>query len=595
MEENKQRIEGVLVPVKTDLRRRHSWLAAVVLIALVLVIYWPVQHYGFINFDDQVYVADNFRIQHGITSKSLKDAFTSLNTGLWHPLTVLSFLFEYPLFGLNAGGYHWSNVIFHLLNSVMLFVLLRSMTGAVWRSAFVAVLFAVHPMNVESVAWIAERKNVLSTFFWILTMLLYVAYVRNPGWKRYVWVCVSFVLGLLSKPMLVTLPFVLLLMDYWPLNRTFFNPAMEAQSPFAGWAGKRKTSFLIAEKIPLFALTIVSVAITLYCARRINSLVGLEEVSLSDRLGNAFYAYVSYMKKLFWPQDLAVFYPFVHQQTVQIVSAIAGILILTLFVCRYVRKIPYGAVGWFWYLGTLVPVIGIVQNGPYAMADRFVYVPFIGLFLAMAWAGHDMGTKNPFLKKYLAVAAVLVIAVFSVAARAQVKIWADTTTLFEDAVRKNPSNYMAYQVLALEFARQGKHDRALAYNDIAIRLDPRSSMAYNNKGLVLLAMGKKEEALKNFEKAIAVNKFFADAYHNLGQFYLDEKDWDKTIAYSFKAVAANPEYVKSYNNLGVAFLKKGEIAESIKYLKKALQIDPYYFPAQKNLQIALSEFNNEIH
>jgi len=583
------------VSVKDDLRSRDSWIAAVFLMALVLLVYWPVQHYGFVNFDDQVYVADNFRIQHGVTWKSIKEAFTNLNTGLWHPLTVLSFLFEYQLFGLNAGGYHWMSVIFHLLNTVMLFGLMRSMTGAVWRSAFVAALFAVHPMNVESVAWIAERKNVLSTFFWILTMLFYVSYVKHPGLRRYVWVCVSFALGLLSKPMLVTLPFVLLLMDYWPLNRTFLNPSVEAASPFAGGAGKQKLSLLIAEKIPLFALTILSVAATLYCARRIRSLVGLEEISLPDRLGNAFYAYVSYMKRLFWPRDLAVFYPFASPGTLQIISSVAVILILTLVICRCVRKRPYGAVGWFWYLGTMVPVIGIVQNGPYAMADRFVYVPFIGLFMILAWGGFDVSARHSFLKRLSIAVAVLAIFVLTVAARGQVKVWSDTTTLFEDAIRKNPGNYMAYQVLALERGRQGRNDLALALSDIAIRLNPRSSMAYNNKGLVLLAMGKKEEALKNFEKAVEVNKFFADAYHNLGQFYLDEANWDKSIAYSLKALDAHPEYVKSYNNLGVAYLKKGRMEEAVVYLKKALQIDPYYLPAQINLKIALSELEKKNH
>jgi tetratricopeptide (TPR) repeat protein len=352
---------------------------------------------------------------------------------------------------------------------------------------------------------------------------------------------------------------------------------------------------LIAEKIPLFVLTIISIAATLYCAHRIHSLVGWEEVPLFDRLGNAFYAYVSYMKRLLWPQDLAVFYPFMPLESFQIISSIGVILMLTLLVCRHARKMPYGAVGWFWYLGTLVPVIGIVQNGPYAMADRFVYVPFIGLFLMMAWGGFDVCARYPFLKRLSMVVAVLIIVVFAVAARGQIKVWSDTTTLFKDAIRKNPGNYMAYQVLALEMARQRQNDLALAYNDIAIRLNPRSSMAYNNKGLVLLAMGKKEEALKNFEKAVETNKFFADAYHNLGQFYLDEGDWDKSIAYSLKAVEANPEYIKSYNNLGVAYLKKGKMEGAVAYLKKALQIDPYYLPAQINLKIALSELEKKNH
>ncbi|MDI6742339.1 MAG: tetratricopeptide repeat protein [Smithella sp.] len=571
---------------KLSISQKKSILAVLFLTVLTLAVYWPVQNYEFINFDDQVYVMDNFRIQHGITWKSVTDAFTSLNTGLWHPLTVLSFLFDYQLFGFNAGGYHWTNIILHLFNAVLLFFLVRNLTGALWRSVFVAALFAVHPINVESVAWIAERKNVLSTFFWILTMLFYVEYVKKRKGSFYGLMLVSFALGLMSKPMLVTLPFVLLLMDYWPLNRTFLNPQIEGIRASALALKKEKPSFLVAEKIPLFVLTMLSVGVTLFTANRLKTLIGLDALPLMSRLGNMFYSYAMYLKKLVWPLDLSVFYPLNNLKTWEIIFGLFIFSLITAAVCKYFRKIPYLGVGWFWYLGTLVPVIGLVQNGPYAMADRFAYIPFIGLFIMISWGLNHLFSNRFLMRKIFIVGGMSLILLFSLIARHQVRIWTDTTTLFEDAIRKNPNNYKAYQIIGLERAREGDNTKAIDYYDRAIKLNPKSSTAYNNRGISLLAMGKKQEAYDNFKKAIEINKFMTDAYHNIGQLYLDEGDWDNAIRYSLKAIENNPEYVKSYNNIGVAFVRKQNPEKALKYFEMALDIHPSYIVAQKNLQIA---------
>jgi hypothetical protein len=287
-------------------------LIILALIVSVLAVYWQVQNFDFVNYDDQVYVTQNFRIQSGITWESIAGAFTDLHTSNWHPLTMMSHMLDWQLFGGRAGGHHWTSVIIHIFNTVLLFFLLNQLTGAIWRSAFVAALFAIHPINVESVAWIAERKNVLSTFFWLLTMLLYVWYVKQPGWKRYLPVFLCFALGLMSKPMLVTLPFVLLLIDYWPLNRTQINLQRKNQSETTTFilAKKSKISFLILEKVPLFILSVISIYLTLYASQHMKAIAGLEYFSPVKRISNAIVSYTLYIKKLFWPVDLAAFYPY---------------------------------------------------------------------------------------------------------------------------------------------------------------------------------------------------------------------------------------------------------------------------------------------
>jgi len=566
--------------------QKKSIVVILILAAFILVLYWPVQHYEFISYDDQLYIYDNFRIQNGISLESIRKTFYDFHTGHWHPLTMMSHMLDWQMFGLRAGGHHWSNVIFHLLNSVMLFVLLRSMTGAVWRSAFVAALFAVHPMNVESVAWIAERKNVLSTFFWILTMLLYVAYVRNPGWKRYVWVCVSFVLGLLSKPMLVTLPFVLLLMDYWPLNRTFFNPAMEAQSPFAGWAGKRKTSFLIAEKIPLFALTALSIYMTIYASEYTQNAQDFASWPFMDRLFNVVFSYVAYIKKMFWPVDLSVFYPFSRTTFSQFSISILVLLAITFFVLLYVKKIPYCFVGWFWFAGTLVPVIGIYQVGLQAMADRYAYVPFIGLFIVIVWGANHLAADKLFLRKIFLTAFALAVFLLASTASHRIGQWTDTETIFQDAVKKDLNNYIAYQALGQEMGKKGRYQEALSFYEKAISANPMCWQAFNNKGLILKIMGRRREASESFQQATKIYPHAAEAYHNLGVLCFEEKKFNEAVRYFSKSIQIKPEFIESYNYLGVALVQNGRVEEGIQYFRRALKISPGDKNAQTNLKIA---------
>ncbi len=573
---------------KFNINQKKSIIVIGILIILIMGVYWPVQHYGFIYFDDDVYITRNSHVQSGITMDGLCWAFSTKYFGLWNPITWLSFMFDYQLYGFNAGGYHWTNVILHIFNAILLFFLFRNMTGALWRSAFVAALFAIHPINVESVVWISERKNVLSTFFWMTTMLCYLWYVRQPEWKRYLPVLVSFALGLMSKPMLVTMPFVLLLMDYWPLQRTEIYPPNNIAKNITK---KEKISFLILEKIPLFILSALTILITMYTPGQNAEPQFLRTTDFLERTNNAIFSYVIYVKKLFWPTDLSIFYLYLNIPVWQIFLCAVLLILVTIFVCRYCRRYPYLPVGWFWYLGTLVPVIGIVTIGDHTMADRYAYVPFIGLFVMIVWSMEHVSVKFAVMKKPLIFISVVVILLLVWASHQQIKKWATTEILFEDVIKKNPNNYFAYQVVGQEMAKKGENDRALNYYDLAIKANPRFWSAYNNKGLILQTMGRREEALENFQQAIQVNKFSADAYYNIGLFYLEDRKLDKTIEYSLKTIQIQPDYQEAYNILGIALVEQGKINEGIIQFEKVLKINPNNKNAHQNLKIAMEKSN----
>jgi tetratricopeptide (TPR) repeat protein len=545
-----------------------------------------VQDYGFIYFDDDVYVTQNIHLQSGITTDGLRWAFTTTYFGLWNPLTWLSLMLDYRIFGLNAGGYHWTNVILHILNAVLLFFLLRILTGAEWRSAFVAALFAVHPINVESVAWIAERKNVLSTFFWMTTMLCYVWYAKRPGWKRYVPVLISFAMGLMSKPMLVTLPFVLLLIDYWPLNRTAI--AIEETTGHPLNLKKEKISFLIMEKIPLFILSAIVIFLTIGAPRTDQTIY----TTFAWRMGNVVFSYVAYLKNLFSPLDLHVYYLSLSVPFWKLFACAVFLIFVTIFVCRYFKRHPYLPVGWFWYLGTFVPVIGFIQIADHTMADRYAYVPFIGIFMMIAWGGEKVFPKTVFLKKILIVLFILIIIFFAVTSRNQIKIWENTVTLFNHVIEKDPKNHLAYQVIGQEMAKRGEHEKALTYFDTALKIHPQFFPAYSNKALVLKKMGKHDEAMKNFETAGRLNKNSPELFYNLSFIYLEEGNYEESLQYALKAIRIKPDYEEAYNIAGIASVEAGKIKEGIDYFQKSLRINPRNLHAQRNLKITLEKNKN---
>ncbi len=577
-----------MLPMSADckLKREHRVsLIILVLAILTLATYWQVQDHEFINYDDQLYITKNYLTQSDISLKSIAGALKDVHTGNWHPVTMLSHMLDWQLFGYNAGGHHWTNVIIHIFNTILLFLLLRMMTGAIWRSAFVAALFAIHPINVESVAWIAERKNVLSTFFWFLTMICYVWYVRSPVWKRYWTVLIFFVLGLMSKAMLVTLPFVLLLMDYWPLDRTNIRQ-QEGQPVPSVLVQKEKLSVLILEKIPLFIIAVVFIGLTLYAQQTLNAFSSLESVSFSNRMMNAVVSYVWYIKKLFWPTDLAVFYPHSTMLAWQASSAALFLIVVTLLVSKYIRKYPYLVVGWFWYLGTLVPVIGLVQVGLQSMADRYAYVPLIGLFIIIAWHIPQAILKWRHSRIYTFSIFIIFIIIFTVSTYIQIGIWKNTATLFEEALKMNPENYMAYNILGSEEAGKGNPQKALHYYQMSIKLNPKYARAYSNAGNEYLKLGQYREADMYYQKAIAINDRLADAYYNLGVLNLVTNRPDEALVQFHKALTIMPDFMDARFNLGVALFRMGKISDAIEHFEKALGLNPKSMEARKALKIS---------
>ncbi|KUG22056.1 hypothetical protein ASZ90_008167 [hydrocarbon metagenome] len=435
------------IPDKFKPTHSHSVFFIIIVLALLIIAdYWPVQNYEFLNYDDPLYVTSNYQIQSGITFKSIAGTFTNISTSNWHPLTMISHMLDWTLFGNNVGGHHWTNVIIHIFNTILLFLLFNILTGALWQSALVAALFAIHPLNVESVAWIAERKNVLSTFFLISTILFYIRYVKSPGYKKYLPVLICFALGLMSKPMLVTLPLVLLLLDYWPLNR--MQVTWQTGNNIQGYTPiltkKRNISFLIVEKVPLFILSFISIFITIYAARHYQTIAGFESFPVSRRIYNMIFSYSWYVKKFFYPTDLAAFYPHAVT-TLQFLAALLFLIIITFFVYKHFRKHPYLLVGWLWYLGTLVPVIGIVQVGYQTMADRYAYVPLIGIFIMAAWGLPQLLLKIKNGKIIAAFIAAIFIVIITMATYLQVHVWKNNYSLLGHALSAYPENYSALQ------------------------------------------------------------------------------------------------------------------------------------------------------
>jgi tetratricopeptide (TPR) repeat protein len=436
---------------------------------------------------------------------------------------------------------------------------------------------------VESVAWIAERKNVLSTFFWIMTMLIYVWYVKQPSWKRYLPVFLCFALGLMSKPMLVTLPFVLLLIDYWPLNRTAINTQNENQAEIQVplKIGKAKLSFLILEKIPLFILTVISICVTLYTQHNVKAVVNLDSLPILKRINNAIVSYGLYIKKMFWPIDLSVFYPQYNIGIWKLLLASSFLIFLSAMVIRYYRKHPYLLVGWFWFLGTLVPVIGLVQVGAQSMADRYAYVPFIGLFIMLVWYLADIVKRNAYIKFSLILTSFVVISVLSVLSWQRCQLWGDQLALWND-VLKNHKVALAYNFRGLAYVDKGQYSLALADYNLAIERDQKFAEALNNRAILYFTIGQYNNALKDYNQAVNLKPQFADAYYNRGMLYLEIHQLNAAVADFTEAINIEPDMADYFNNRGVALRLKGEYEKSFADFNQALKLKQNFAEAYFN-------------
>ena len=564
-----------------------GWLLALV----TLLVYLPVCRDQFINYDDNDYVTENQVVQNGLTPAGIEWAFTTRHAGNWHPLTWVSHLLDCELFGLNPGPQHYVSVLFHAANVVLLFALLLRLTGALWSGAFVAALFAWHPLHVDSVAWISERKDVLSTFFGLLTLLAYTRVVtgKEPAPTAVLsratchlsplhWLALLFfALGLMSKPMLVTLPFVMLLLDYWPLKRVTSGPFSPRFNAADKW---RVTSVLrlALEKWPFFLLTLVSCVITFLAQRQGEAVVSLAKVSLRYRLENAPVAVVRYLFKMVWPADLAVIYPMPDRIPALAVVAAASILVfLSLAAWLARRRSPYWLVGWLWFLGTLVPVIGFVQVGGAALADRYTYLPSIGLFIAAAFGLRDLASRFCFLKVPAAVVAGLLLAGCVVITENQLRYWHDSQSLFAHAVAVTKDNDIAHTNLGVALEQQGRWDEALAEYRLAERLAPERYQIRNNLGNLLANMGKTSEALAEYREAVRLNPNLPFLHDSLGSVMTGLGRFSEAMNEFTNAARLDPAYPWPHFELGKALLKQGRDSEAIGQFREALRIDPDNF------------------
>ena len=631
-------------------RASRQTIVCLVMALVTLFVFWQVKDHGFIALDDNVYVTDNTYVLQGLSLANLKWALTTSYTGYWHPLTWLSHMLDVQLFGPKAGWHHLMNVFFHIINALLLFLILHRATKLLWQSAFVAALFALHPLHVESVAWVAERKDVLSTLFWMLSLGSYVYYVEHPGYRRYLFVLCFFALGLMSKPMVVTFPFILLLLDYWPLGR--FQPAKKDRGdshnpvspgkparkkqrtanasgqnavPEKGHAGHSSQGpgirALIMEKIPLFLFAVLSSAITLVNQQGGSS---LQDVSADIRITNAIVSCGKYLGKTLWPLDLAVFYPYPPVLPFwQVLGAALMLLAATFLVVRETKHHPYLGVGWLWFLGMLVPVIGLVKVGSQAMADRYTYLPLIGIFIMIAWGVPDC-LKN-WKQRTIALGMLSGIAILAciVVTWMQLQHWKDSETLFRHTLKVTTGNFVIHNNLGTVLSAQGEVDDAIThyrtalsinpkYEDAwfnlgnacvksgqtamaveayqqALHMNPKHSEAWNHLGIAYAKSGQTDEAIKAFRETLHVNPEHGEASFNLGNAYQKSGQTALAVEAYQQALSINPTYTEAWNNLGLAYAKSGQTDEAIKAFRKALRINPEYAKAWFGLGIIYLE------
>jgi tetratricopeptide (TPR) repeat protein len=547
---------------------------------LTFIVYLPVRNHEFVRYDDDVYVTNNPEVQSGLSWQGIKWAFVTDHGANWHPLTWLSLMLDCRLFGVKPGPLHLVNVLFHIANTLLLFIVFNRMTKALWQSAFIAALFALHPLHVESVAWIAERKDVLSTLFWLLTMLAYVRYVERSSAGRYILALIFFALGLLAKPMLVTLPFVLLLLDYWPLDR-FSNSKLSIRDS-------------IIEKLPFFFFSILSSVITFIVQQKGGAVFSVDIVPFNVRLANAICSYFVYIEKMFWPVRLAVLYPYsIHGISLVKVLLSATILVLiTVLVLYNYRRRKYLIVGWLWYLGTLVPVIGIVQVGVQAFADRYTYVPLTGLFIICAFASADL-LKNVPLKKYiLATSATIILLACTILTTVQLIYWKDSGLLFERALAVTENNVHILNNYGNALGAMGRHKEAANVLEQAVRGLPDSYEIRNNYGKALQNLGKLDEAIEQYQVALKIEPTADFARYNLSVTLAAKGNFEAAIEQCRIILATRPDDAEIYTHLGSLLQKQGKLDEAIECYKKALQIDPNYQKARDLLNALTKKQNN---
>ena len=552
---------------------RLTILLAILLATSTLAVYASAVRNGFVNYDDPDYVATNRHVLQGFNRANVVWAFTDSNVAYWHPLTWISHMADVQWYGINPAGHHFTNILLHALNVVLLFLLLNRATGHAFRSAAVAALFALHPLNVESVAWVAERKTVLCTAFLLLALWAYGWYVRRPGVWRYLCVAISFALGLMAKPVIVTLPFAMLLLDYWPLKR--LPGAREKNEPRSFF---RTFLPLLAEKIPLLALAAGNVWITIHAQHKIGALGSSLALPLRWRLKNAIFSYMAYLGKAIWPSRLAVFYPHPENSLSwwKVITALIVLTGITALVYR-LRERRYLLTGWLWYLGTMVPMIGIVQGGRQGMADRYAYVPFLGLFVAAVWFLGDSAKRLQQSRKFLAGAFVLLLGFYAYLTHIQIGYWWNSYTLFSHDLAVTADNGIAENNLGAAYVELGAPQLAVAYFETSVRLLPEYSTAHYNLGVLLQGQNRREEAAHQYQLTIAQTSDpieGSQSHNNLGILQMQASNFDAALAEFRTAIALNPLEQNSYIGRGMIEMQSQNLTAAIDDFSRAAEIAP---------------------
>jgi tetratricopeptide (TPR) repeat protein len=541
-------------------------------VALVVAVYWPAMGFGYVQFDDPEYI--NTMVRRGLTAEGIQWAFDLRgHVANWHPLTWLSLMLDTSLFGDNAAGHHAVNIAMHAANVVLFLGVLQAMTGMVWRSAIAAALLAVHPLNVESVAWVAERKDVLSLLFWLLAMRAYVSFARAPGALRYLLVTALLALGLMSKPMVVTLPLALLLMDFWPLQRI----ERAWRSPRPTWG----VAVLVAEKTPMLVMSAIVARITVAVQHESGKVVEGRWMTLGERLDMALTGYARYLGKLLWPSDLAVLYPNLaplgidQWSTAQVAAACALISAISLAALVLIRRAPYMPVGWFWYLGTLIPVIGLVQVGRQSIADRYTYIPYLGLYVAATWLLGDLLSRwSARACQIGAAVAVVIVIALAVIAHRQVRVWRDSETLFAHALAVTDRNWLMLNNLGGVLAGKGDHDRAIPLLERATAICQECGWVHEHHGQTLLNAGRLREAQRALERAVELDPTNGEAHMNLGVAVVRQERFASALPHLRRAVELLPHSADARKNLAIGLSLAGRTQEAIEQMREAVRLSP---------------------
>jgi tetratricopeptide (TPR) repeat protein len=589
-----------------NMKQRQKWVMILIHIGLVagtFAAYEPVRDNVFLEYyDDRGYVTNNPNVTGGITLDSAVWAFSKPHAVNWHPLTSLSHILDCEIYGLNPAGHHMTSVLIHTANSMLLFFVLCKMTGVVWQSAFVAAIFAIHPLQVDSVAWVSERKTVLSGLLWLLTIAAYLRYAQQPTTRRYLWVILAYALCIMTKPIVVTLPFALLLLDYWPLGRVKWRRNARGIDPVKRppkGADRRElpVSRLVIEKIPLFVLSAILCVITFVVQKGEGAVIALEEIPLNYRIANSFVSYVKYIEKTVWPSQLAALYPFnIAGLSPAVVVPCAVIFLLVSALCIYAgRRRRYLAVGWLWYVGTLVPTIGLVQAGGQAMANRYMYIPIIGLLIIIVWGINDLTATWRHRGKFLALPAAAVLLCAIVLTRIQVAYWRDDITLFKHTLSVTENNAVVEMCYGCCLAEAGRADEGLPHLEKAVRISPNFFEARNKLGILYMRQGKLDEAIKCFTKLLPLKKDSEELHYNLALALSGQKRYDEAIKHFTAVLDLNPNYFDTREKMGIVLLAAGRTNEAIARFNEALPASADKVNIYTNLGTAyLIQGNNEM-